>query len=196
MALCDDCFEDFLHPLVHESMEKNQRFEKKYGRHERWDWDADASTLTFSNSGRARLRIHVSIVGTTQGHSWQWSWANKNIPPYSKLDMEKVREFGEVNGFERLTSKFLDADEHTGWEMTAIAAHLLDAPGAYRFPTDAGYCYLVYRAIEEVGADGPRDLHGAILGSIQVAPSVDLAESADEALKAESGLPPDPPALY
>jgi hypothetical protein len=35
--------------------------------------------------------------------------------------------------------------------MTSVAAHILDAPGAYRFPRDeGGYCYLIYRKIEEL----------------------------------------------
>ncbi len=35
-------------------------------------------------------------------------------------------------------------------EMTAVAAHVLEAPGAYSFPTEHGRCFLVYRAIEEL----------------------------------------------
>jgi len=36
--------------------------------------------------------------------------------------------------------------------MTAIAAHVLDSPGAYRFPTESGHVYLVYRNVEVIGA--------------------------------------------
>ena len=49
MALCDDCFEDFVHPLFHELMDKNRRFREKYGGHARWDWDPDSATLTFTD---------------------------------------------------------------------------------------------------------------------------------------------------
>ncbi len=162
MAICDDCFQEFLHPLVHESMEKNNRFREKYGQHERWDWDTDSATLTFSNAGQPMLRVRCSVVGTTQGNQWEWSWANSNIPASEKLALEKVRAFGEANSclcpgggsafvaFDKLTSKFLDADEFTGWEMTAIAVHVLDSPGSYRFPTEHGYCYLIFREVEAV----------------------------------------------
>jgi hypothetical protein len=34
--------------------------------------------------------------------------------------------------------------------MTAVAAHILNAPGAYRFPTENGHCYLIYRKIDEI----------------------------------------------
>ena len=28
MAVCDDCFEEFIHPLVHESQDKNEKFHR------------------------------------------------------------------------------------------------------------------------------------------------------------------------
>jgi hypothetical protein len=167
-------------------MEKNQRFKEKYGRHERWDWDCDSSTLTFSNAGQPKLRIQCSVVGTTQGDSWEWSWANSNIPAPEKRDIERVREFGEAERFDKLTSKFLDADEYTGWEMTAVAVHVLESPGYYRFPTEHGYCYLVYREIEELGKKVELDLHGAMRGTVRVAPGVDLTEPTREVWDAES----------
>ena len=150
MALCDDCFEDFVHPLWHELKEKNDQFFQQYGKHKRWHWDDAAVTLTFSDPVLPTLRIDVSVVGTTEGSSWQWSWANRNLEAQEKRDIDKVREFGEANGFEKLISGFLDADEYTGWEMTAVAAHVLDAPGAYSFPTERGRCWLVYRRIEQL----------------------------------------------
>jgi hypothetical protein len=150
MAVCDNCFEDFAHPLVHEAQTKNDRFREKYGQHARWDWDNDRSTLTFTDPQKPTLEIDVSIVGTTQGDQWEWSWANKNTPLHCKVDMDKVREFGDAQGYDKLTTAFLDADEYTGWEMTSIAVHVLGAPGSYRFPTDHGYCYLVYRKIREL----------------------------------------------
>jgi hypothetical protein len=152
MAACDDCFQDFVHPLVHESQEKNERFREKYGQHARWDWDDERSTLTFSDPQKPTLEIEVSIVGSTEGNSWQWSWANPNTPASNKSGIEKVREFGQLEGYEKLTSSFLEADEYTGWEMTSIAVHILGAPGSYRFPTDRGYCYLVYRRVKELVA--------------------------------------------
>jgi hypothetical protein len=150
MALCDDCFEDFVHPLWHELKKKNDQFVRQYGNHKHWDWDHEAVTLTFSDPKLPTVRIDVSVVGTTEGSSWQWSWANRKIEAHERPDMEKVREYGEANGFEKLTSGFLDADEYTGWEMTAVAARVLDAPGAYSFPTERGRCWLVYRKIEQL----------------------------------------------
>ncbi len=159
MALCDDCFEDFVHPLTHELMEKNNRFREQYGQFARWDWDPESATLTFTDPKKPTLRIAVSVVGTTEGNSWEWTWANRNFEPHTKVDIDKVRAFGEVNGIEKLTTAFLEADEYTGWEMTAAAAHILDAPCAYRFPRDeGGHCYLIYRKIEELREWDARNL--------------------------------------
>jgi hypothetical protein len=147
VTVCDDCFQRFVHPLTHEAQEKNKRFREKYGEFARWDWDDERSTLTFSDPGKPSVEVDVSIVGTTQGSSWEWAWANPNISPANKMGIDRVREFGEAEGYDKLTSKFLEADEYTGWEMTAVTAHLLNALGTYRFPREHGYCYLVYRKI-------------------------------------------------
>jgi hypothetical protein len=192
MAICDDCFEEFVHPLIHEAQEKNRLFEERYGQYVRWDWDDELSTPTFSDPVRPTLEIDVSIVGTTEGSSWQWSWANKNTPQSSKVDIEKVQEFGESQGYDRLTTGFLDADEYTGWEMTAIAVKVLDALGSYRFPTDNGYCYLVYRKIKEIARRESGDLFGAMRGTFAVANGVDLTEPTGEVWDAENESESDP----
>jgi hypothetical protein len=172
MAACDDCFEEFLDPLVHAGMEKNEAFKRRFGNFARWNWDDLSSTLTLSGPGQPSVRVHCTLVGTTQGNQWQWSWANKNIPPNEKLDMEKVREFGESHGYETLTVPFLEADEYTGWEMTAVAEHILDALGGYRFPTDHGFCYLAYRSVRVIGTDKDTDLRGTTSDAVVVAPRV------------------------
>jgi hypothetical protein len=148
MAACDDCFWEFVHPLIHEAQEKNEQFREKYGLHARWDWDDQRSTLTFSDPEKSTLEIDVSIVGSTEGNSWEWSWANPNLDRHTITDMEKVKEFGEANGYEKLTTAFLEADEYTGWTMTSVAVHVLGAAGSYRFPTERGHYYLVYRRIK------------------------------------------------
>jgi hypothetical protein len=148
MTADDDCLEDFVHPLFHELMGKNEGIEERYGPYDRWHWDEEAIALTFSGSVKPTIRIDVTVVGSTEGNSGQWSWANRNWDAKAKVGMDEVREFGEANGYEMLTLPFLSADEYTGWEMTSVAAHVLNAQGAYRFPTDEGYCYLIYRNIE------------------------------------------------
>lgn len=193
MAICDDCFQEFLHPLIHELMDKNEAFNERNGPYARWDWDSDASTITFTDPAKPAIRIDVTVVGTTEGDSWEWSWANLNFEPKTKRDMEKVHEFGKGKGYDPLTTAFLDADEFTGWEMTAVAAHVLGAPGAYRFPTGRGFCYVIYRDIEKLGGQDPNDAFGAMRGTVTVAPGVDLTEPTGEKWGAESDEEPGGP---
>jgi hypothetical protein len=196
MTVCDDCIQKFVHPLIHAGMDKNDAFTRHYGDHAHWDWDDSSSTLTFSDPNLPTVRVHCSVVGSTEGNSWQWSWANKNTPPHAKLDMDKVREFGVENGYDKLTTPFLEADDYTGWEMTAVAEHVLNALGAYRFATDKGYCYLIYRKIEEIGSYEKDDLWGAMRGTVTILPGVDLTEPTGEVWDALSEEPSEPPALY
>jgi hypothetical protein len=177
-------FEEVLHALVHESIEKNDRFWNQYGNYKRWDWDADAVTISFSDPEKPTLRIDVTVVGTTKGNCWQWTWANRNFESRSKVGMEKVREFGEVHGYRPLTTAFIDADDNTGWEMTSVAVHVLNAQGSYRFPTDEGHCYLIYRQVEVIPNDLD-DLWGAMRGTVTIAPGVDLTEPTGEVWEAE-----------
>jgi hypothetical protein len=188
MATCDECFEEFLHPLVHEVIDKNKHIEERYGKHAHWDWDDEAITLTFSDPGNSTLRIDATMVGSTEGNSWQWSWSNANLDAKSKLDMEKVREFGEAKGYRQLTSAFLDADEYTGWDMTAVATHVLNALGSYRFPTEDGHCYLIYRKIEEI-PNLPDDLWGAMRGTVVIPDGSDITEPTGEVWEAEQNFP-------
>jgi hypothetical protein len=70
--------------------------------------------------------------------------------------------------------------------MTAIAVHVLNAFGSYRFPTERGHCYLVYRKIKEAPKEFTKDLHGAMRGTVRIAPGVDLTEPTGEKWDAES----------
>lgn len=152
MAKSDHEFELFVHALVHESMAKNDVCEQQFkiGEWPRWDYDDEQSTLTFSKDGRPQVVAEIAIVGTTEGNQWQWSWANGNVPSERRALIDPVRAFGERNGWTKLTARFLDSDEHTGWEMTSVAVHVLGAKGSYRFPTDHGYAYHVYLGIRWV----------------------------------------------
>jgi hypothetical protein len=69
--------------------------------------------------------------------------------------------------------------------MTAVTEHILDAWGAYRLPSDVGFCYLAYRRIEVLGTGIEEDLHGAMRGTASIAPGVDLTEPVGESWDAE-----------
>jgi hypothetical protein len=47
--------------------------------------------------------------------------------------MLRVKTFGAEKQRERLTTLFLTNDEYLGWECTAIANHVLNGTGGYRY---------------------------------------------------------------
>lgn len=57
--------------------------------------------------------------------------------------MVTVLNYGKEHGFSQLTTKKWHAHEVDGWEMTSVAAFLLKARGAYRFPSESGFTFMV-----------------------------------------------------
>ena len=75
---------------------------------------------------------------------WHASRLRKQVTSYDI----KVRQYGDKNRFEKLTEPKWTAEEVDGWEMTAIAAYLLKAKGAYRVKDDKIYIFMIFKQIE------------------------------------------------
>lgn len=100
----------------------------------RYDYDQHAATLTFfSGAERPDLIADVEFVGTlsTASGTWMWSWANFSLAEPVRSRITQVRD--AHTGIPHLTVPLWAADQHDGWHMTAIAAEVLDAKGAYRY---------------------------------------------------------------
>ena len=61
-----------------------------------------------------------------------------------------MREYGEAHDIWQLKTAKWEADEADGWEMTAIAAYVLNAEGAYRTPGDVALSYMLLDRIHWV----------------------------------------------
>ena len=120
-----------------------ERFE--LWRHARWDWNQDRAEIVFSNDGVPAVVATVAFVGSlsTRSGTWLWSWANDSLTPAVVGAMARVRDYGEALDRPHLAVPLWPADEHDGWAMTAVAAHLLEAAGAYRTPGDNGFTYML-----------------------------------------------------
>jgi len=115
------------------------------GKHSRWDWDQARGELVFSSGGIPAVIAKIQFVGSisTRSNTWLWSWANPRVMASVRDGMIAVRDFGRENDYPHLVVPKWSADEADGWEMAAIALHVLDAPGVYRSPGDNGVTFLV-----------------------------------------------------
>jgi hypothetical protein len=133
---------------AHASLAQRQSYlmhELRIGDYPRIGWDQGAGQLTFSGAGARRLVTDFAFIGSlsTLSGSWLWSWANGSIGEAVKAPLRRVREYGVENGLLKLAAAHWQADEQNGWDMAAIAAHLLNAVGVYRCPGEAGFSYLL-----------------------------------------------------
>jgi hypothetical protein len=128
-------FNQFRHEAVHALTALNQSCDKQFQipSWPHWDYELERGTLTFSGDGVPKVVASIQVVGTTSKTSgtWLWAWANENLPAKVTHAVKTVRAFGEAENLRELTETSLDDDEYLGWEMTAIAARILKAKGAY-----------------------------------------------------------------
>ena len=120
---------------------------------QRYDYDQEAGTISFSTDGVIGVVADIHVVGSTskRGGTWLWSWANPSVLEKVKHCMPRVRDFGTERGFTKLTEAKWVGDEYDGWEMTAIAAKILDAEGAYRSPGDGGALFMTLKNVRRPG---------------------------------------------
>ncbi len=144
-------FSAYRHEAVHRLMRLNEECEKTFqiSSWPRWDYDLEAGTLTFSKDGIPKVIASILVAGTTSisGGTWLWGWANRNLPAKVTTLVGSVRAFGEGEGVAELTKEDWPDDEHLGWELTAIAARLLESKGGYCCPVDNGFVYVVYSSL-------------------------------------------------
>ena len=108
----------------------------KISTYENWYYDQLTGLLTFSDNGITKLIIEFEDVGSVSEvtNTFLWAWANPHTEEKVKSEIIKVKEYGIEHNFEKLITPKWTADQYDGWEMTAIAAYLLKAKGAYRVP--------------------------------------------------------------
>ncbi|WP_372831458.1 DUF6882 domain-containing protein [Pontibacterium sp.] len=124
----------------------------KLGEHQRFEWDQSSGVLTFSNNGVPAVRAKIQFVGSVSilSKTWLWSWANPSVDQTVKDQMEWVKGYGEERNFIALTNEQWEGDDDDGWEMTCVAALVLNAQGAYRTESETGYTYMIITDIQWV----------------------------------------------
>ena len=119
---------------------------------ERYDLDPTTGTFTFSTKGKPGVVAHALIVGSIAGRpqTWRWSWSDLSMPGSLTVPVSRVRKFGKDHGFKKLTHSRWPGDQTDGWKMTAAAAYILSAKGAYRAPYRDGAVFLIFTDIRRV----------------------------------------------
>ena len=120
----------------------------------RMDYEQETGKMIFSDVGVIpRVVADYQIVGSLSGKSntWLWAWDNPYLLENTIQDIRKVKEFGDENDIEKLTSPKWEATEQDAWDMTAIAANLLKARGAYSFLSDDIRVFVIFKRIKTIG---------------------------------------------
>ena len=125
---------------------KQDHLSREYSlnRHKRWDWDQERGEIVFSNDGVPAVIAKIDFIGSvsTKTNTWLWSWANPSLLDTARSRTTSIRKVGDDRDFPHLTVPKWPAEEADGWDMAAVAAHVLDAQGVYRTPDDNGFTFL------------------------------------------------------
>jgi len=112
------------------------------------DWDVDQSTgqIVFTAPGGITATCPVQIIGTynTDDNTWLWGWDHPSVEPALQEHAALVRDYGEQNGIEKLTTRKLHCSEGEAWEFTAVACKLAGAQGGYRGPMDSTLVFMTF----------------------------------------------------
>ena len=106
------------------------------GGYVRWDFDDASRMLTFSDEHGPRVIADVRMVGSysTRSDTFQWAWVLYDAGDPLIVGVAGLPALGEVRGLEQLTLQGWPCEIDDAWAMTALAALVLGAEGAYRAP--------------------------------------------------------------
>ena len=134
--MTDEEYGRFIHSIVHEAIDKNEKVKSEFdlASHQRWFYDQATQKLTFSNDDRVIVEADFQVVGSFSSSSctWLWSWENSSIEPMAKREILKVKEFCEQRGIRKGVEGYWPADEYDPWDMTSLALYVLGYQGSYR----------------------------------------------------------------
>jgi hypothetical protein len=154
-----DWYVEWRHTAIHELQAKNEALAAKFWINDwpRWDYDIDAGTLVFSDDTGPRVQAAIQVAGSTSANAgnWLWAWANSQCPDAIVQGSLLAKRFGEEHGIDELVRDVVGDERDDlnglGWSLTAVAAKVSDAVGAYRPPrSEGGGLYLMYTRVDWV----------------------------------------------
>ncbi|QDU43166.1 hypothetical protein Mal52_16380 [Symmachiella dynata] len=144
-------FREFLDASLEELSAKTEANEAwGLGTFDGWNLDQETGMLKFSNADGTEAVAPAQIIGSfsTNDNTWLWAWDNPSILDSLKADSLKVKEYGETNNVERLTTRKWTGTEKDAWTMAALAAKLCESQGVYRGPTGSSYVFITFGDVQ------------------------------------------------
>jgi hypothetical protein len=104
-----------------------------FGAFESWELSQETGVLTFFTPDGGRVECAAQIVGTRQSAdgSWEWAWHNPHVAEPLQRDARRVKAYGATHRVPQLTRGRIKVSEAAAWALTALAAKLGEAQGAY-----------------------------------------------------------------
>jgi hypothetical protein len=98
-----------------------------------YQWSMDDARITWSRDGVPFVSGRLTMLGSVSASegNWLWSWANPSLPAAVLGDVDKVRRYGEANGFHLLAWEVFHSHLEFVSEVRAVAASVLDAEGLW-----------------------------------------------------------------
>jgi hypothetical protein len=95
-------------------------------------WDLAEARLVFPGESD-EVVADLCLIGTLQASEarFVWAWANRAIPPTAWQGLDRVREFGEMNALDALTTPEWPAGRAEAFELAAVAARVLYAAAVW-----------------------------------------------------------------
>jgi hypothetical protein len=118
-----------------------------------WNVDQDMGTIVFTSPNGMIATCSMQIIGTynTLDNTWLWAWDHPSVVSALQDHAWKVREYGETNSIDLLTTRKLNCSQTQAWEFTAVACKLCNAQGGYRGPAGTT---LVFMTFDNVSLNG------------------------------------------
>ena len=116
-----------------------------FGREDNWNAELEEGRLSFTFYDR-HVDTKVQVVGTynTKDGTFLTGWDHPSVPLPLRLAANRVRSYGQEQEIPILMQRKLACSEYAAWQLTALAAQLIDAQGAYRGKANGTWVYMVF----------------------------------------------------
>jgi hypothetical protein len=94
-----------------------------------YEWNVDRAELVFSRNGEPIVRANLQFLGSIAGPTgtWLWGWANESIPMAATNRLMPIRQYGESQGFPKLTEREWTPSGDDGHDLMLVSASILES---------------------------------------------------------------------